>query len=136
MEMVFIWIRDVRRANSLLARAAFCLALAGLPALAAPKEFSLGTEHENNFCPAQVLASPHPEIPADLHENCFKSCCIAKFLISPAGKTSVQILSSSGNEQLDEIALKTLKQWRFRPATLNGAPVESTKKIKIEFEVN
>ncbi len=136
MEMVFIWISRASRATSFVVKAALCIAFVASPALSAPKEFNLGTEHENSFCPAQVLNSPHPEIPPELHENCFKSCCIAKFLISPAGKTSVQILSSSGNEQLDEIALKTLKQWKFRPATLNGEPVESTKKIKIEFEID
>ncbi len=109
--------------------------LVTLPATAAPKEFSLGTENASDFRPAEILTAPHPAIPSELHDHCFKSCCIARFLINPDGKAQVKLLSSSGSEDLDEAALAALKQWKFRPATLNGEPVPSTRRIKIEFAV-
>jgi protein TonB len=121
--------------ETILPATALLAAIAFIPALAAPKEFSLGTENEQDFRPAVALASPHPEIPSEMHEECFKSCCIARFLIKQDGKFDVKLLTSTGNEDLDEIALKTLKQWKFRPATLNGEPVPSTRRIKIQFEV-
>jgi len=125
-----------RKARPLYISAAILLAaMFALPANSAPREFSMGTENTNDFRPAQILSSPHPEIPSELHEQCFKSCCIAKFIINPDGKTQVKLLSSTGSEELDEVAVKTLKEWKFRPATLNGAPVSSTRRIKIEFAV-
>ena len=84
---------------------------------------------------AEVLNSPQPMIPAELHEQCFKSCCIARFIINPDGKTAVKLLTSSGSDEIDEITLSTLKRWKFRPAMLNGKPVQSTRRVKVEFEI-
>lgn len=135
MEMIPIPIRGRTADNIFCPALAITLAVVMLPAFAAPREFSIGTEHSSDFRPAEVLAAPHPEIPAEMHDQCFKSCCIARFIINPDGKTAVKLVSSTGNEDLDDLALKTLKQWKFRPATLNGAPVSSTRRVKIEFAV-
>jgi periplasmic protein TonB len=102
---------------------------------AAAKEYSIGTQAASQFVDAQILASPQPLIPPELHEHCFKSCCLARFLINPDGKATVKLLSSSGSSDLDDITLSTLKRWKFRPATLDGKPVSSARKIKVEFEV-
>ena len=136
MKTISTWILK-RKALIIYFPAAIILAaFIALPVNSAPpREFSMGTENTNDFRPAQILSSPRPEIPSELHEDCFKSCCLAKFIINPDGKTSVKLLSSTGNEELDEIALKTLKTWKFRPATLNGEPVSSTRRIRVEFEV-
>jgi periplasmic protein TonB len=99
------------------------------------KTFALGTEYSSNYKPAEPIFTPEPEISPELHEQCFKSCCIAKFLIKKDGKTSVQLLSTSGSQDVDEIALHALRQWTFKPATLDGKPVDSSRKIKVEFEV-
>jgi protein TonB len=107
----------------------------GAPSFASPT-FSIGTQESSNYAEAEVLSAPHPEIPSSLHENCFKSCCIARFLIGTNGKASVKLISSSGNEEVDDIALKTLQQWKFKPATIDGKPIESARKIRVEFEVN
>ena len=117
-----------------LASVALTVMIASLPTAWA-KEFSIGTEHTNDFRPAAIIESPRPEIPSDMHDECFKSFCVARFVINPDGKTQVKLVSSTGNEDLDEIALKTLKQWKFKPATLNGEPISSTRRLKIEFEV-
>jgi len=33
------------------------------------------------------------------------------------------------------MALSTLRRWKFKPATLDGKSVDSSRKIKVEFEV-
>jgi len=114
------------------------LALVALLAVPEPSmagTFRLGASESSQIQDAEVLESPQPEIPAQLHEQCFKSCCIARFIIQPDGKASVRLLSSSGCEEIDEITLSTLRRWKFRPAILNGKPVRSTRRVKIEFEV-
>lgn len=96
---------------------------------------SLGTEYSSNYKIAEPLYTPEPEISSELHEQCFKSCCIAKFLIKKDGKTSVDLVSSSGSPEVDNIALDTLRRWKFKPATLDGEAVDSSRKLKVEFEV-
>ena len=96
---------------------------------------SVGADSSANFNPPKAIFAPEPVIPEHLHEQCFKSCCIAKFLVAPSGKTSVQLISTSGSEEVDELTLETLRRWKFKPATLDGAPIEGSKKVQIEFKV-
>ncbi len=96
---------------------------------------TLGAEYSTNYKIAQPIYSPEPEISPELHEQCFKSCCIAKFLVKADGKTSVVLVSSSGSSEVDEMALNTLRRWKFKPATVDGKPIDSTRKIRVEFEV-
>jgi TonB family protein len=103
--------------------------------VAGANTFSLGTDYSSKYQIAQPVYSPEPEISPELKEKCFKSCCIAKFLIKSDGKTSVKLLSSSGSPEVDDIALHALQQWKFRPAELDGKPVDSSRKIQVEFEV-
>jgi hypothetical protein len=37
---------------------------------------------------------------------------------------------------LDDEAVKALRQWRFRPATKDGEPVEKTIFVEIDFRLN
>lgn len=126
--------RLFRIASASLALAAGLVMVASSASLAGPM-FKIGASDSSDYNEAQILSSPEPEIPSELHEQCFKSCCIARFLIKADGKSTVKLLSSSGSTDVDDIALSTLQRWRFKPAMLNGKPVESTRKIRVEFEV-
>ena len=123
----------------MLRPAFFYLAIAALIALPLPslaeKEFSCGASEASQFIDARVVQSPPPVIPSELHEHCFKSCCLARFIIQPDGKAQVTLLSSSGSPDIDEITMATLRRWKFKPAVLNGKPVQSTRRVKVEFEV-
>jgi len=99
------------------------------------KTLVLGTEYSSEYKMAEPVYHPEPEIPSELKEQCFKSCCIAKFLIKKDGTSSVHLLSTSGSPDVDEIALHALRHWKFKPATVNGEPVDSTRKIQVEFEI-
>jgi protein TonB len=96
----------------------------------------VGTTESSQYEDAVAVEAPRPEIPAELHEQCFKSCCIARFLIKDDGKYSVKLISSSGSEQEDDIALDTLRRWKFKPASVDGKPVESSRRIRVEFQVD
>jgi protein TonB len=95
-----------------------------------------GTESKAVFTPAQPVFNPEPVIPSHLLEDCFQSYCVAKFKIQPNGTSTVKLDTSSGSDEVDELALETLRRWRFKPATMDGAAVEGTKKIKVEFKVD
>jgi TonB family protein len=122
--------------KKLLIAGGICGLLLGMGGSGYAQTFKLGAAEASKYEDSQVVDCPQPVIPANLHEHCFKSCCIARFLIKEDGKTQVRLVSSSGDEEVDQITLQTLKQWKFRPAALNGKPVQSTRRIKVEFEVD
>lgn len=94
-----------------------------------PKHVPIYAEPEQDY-------SPQPEIPDDLRNESFDMNFVALFTVGPDGKpTDVKMTQSTGNPELDDIALKTAKKWRFKPATLDGAGTESKIKLTIEFKV-
>jgi TonB family protein len=97
--------------------------------------FNLGVQEASRLEAAKAIDTPHPEIPPYLKEQCFKSCCLARLFINSNGKTSAKLISSSGCAEVDDITLETLQRWKFRPAMLNGKPVSSTRKVRVEFDV-
>jgi protein TonB len=122
--------------NTYLAIAFALSVLVGLPSNSGAKTYDAGTEESSTFVEAQVVSNPAPVIPEAMHENCFKSCCIARFMIGADGKSKVKLLSSSGSDEIDDITVQTLRQWKFKPAMLDGKPVASTRRIKVEFEID
>lgn len=99
------------------------------------KEYSISTTQESVRVNAKILESPEPEIPAEYQHEAFKSAVTARFAIQPDGKFAVTLVEGSGNEEIDRIVLTTLKKWKFKAATLDEHPIESTRKIRIEIEV-
>lgn len=80
--------------------------------------------------------NPSPTIPDDLRAEALHTTVSAQFIVSAAGvPEAVQIVRSSGNDELDRLALETAKKWRFKPATRDGQPIESKVILHIEFEV-
>lgn len=103
--------------------------------LAEAKEYSLGTQEESKMVDAKVIESPPPEIPTDLRDEAFKSSVSVRFNIEADGKVGVKLLDSSGSEDIDKLILGTLKKWKFKPATVDDRPVPSSRKLKIELEI-
>lgn len=100
------------------------------------QSFDVGAEESVDYVEAKPTFNPPPDIPTERKELCFKSFCLARFYIASDGKAKVKLVSSSGSKEIDEITLATLRRWKFSPAMLDGKPVASTRRIKVEFEVN
>ena len=120
-----------------LAGSLLVLALS-LTAFALPvdaREYSIGIQEESKKVDAQVLDAPLPEIPSEFQSEAFKSMLTARFHIEADGKFAVKLLDSSGSEEIDQLVLSTLKKWKFRPATVDNKPVASTRKLRVELEI-
>lgn len=82
-------------------------------------------------------SSPLPAIPDDLRSEALDRTCVAEFDVGADGAPSgVRIAQSSGNDELDRLALDAAKKWHFRPATRDGQPIQSTVRLHIEFQVS
>ncbi len=101
----------------------------------AAKEYSIGMSHESKMVNAKVVESPEPEIPSEFQDEAFSSVVTARFRIQSDGSFTVALIERSGNEEIDRIVLKTLRKWKFQAATLDDQPIASTRKIRVEIEV-
>lgn len=93
-----------------------------------------GPQIAPNHGPIAVYA-PTPEIPPYLQNKELKTSVIIEFRISAQGSTTARLVGSSGNEELDAIAIETVKKWQFRAAEKEHQPIESKVRLRIKFEV-
>jgi TonB family protein len=82
-----------------------------------------------------ALYSPAPVIPTYLRDQNLKTSVVIEFLITAQGQVTPRLLESSGNNELDSIALNTVTKWQFKPAAQDNVPVDSKTRLRILFEV-
>lgn len=86
--------------------------------------------------PARALNPVLPEYPERARKLNIQGFVLLEAEIDGDGKL-VGIRVREGLERgIDEIALATVKRWRFSPATLAGRSVPSTRLIRIRFELD
>ena len=96
----------------------------------APPKPALLTEADPTY-------SPQPTLPDDLRSEALDKTFVAEFVVGVDGKpNTVKVAQSTGNDELDRLALETAKKWRFKPATRDGQPIESRVRLHIEFTVS
>jgi TonB family protein len=84
---------------------------------------------------AQPANQTMPEIPDELKSEDYQSHVRVKVEISADGSFSATLLTSSGNEEIDQRVLDALKRWKWKPALQNGQPVASTARFRFDFDV-
>ena len=81
---------------------------------------------------AQLLVSPKPILPVIARQQKIGGAVNLVATIDTAGRVKgVKVLS--GHPVLRGAAVNAVLKWRYRPATLNGQPVETTVAIKVMF---
>jgi len=53
--------------------------------------------------------------------------------LNAAGEVIGETLTTGIGNALDQLALQTVKSWRFQPATVNGQPVPSEAEVIFTF---
>lgn len=86
-----------------------------------------------NTTPAFPIFSPKPAIPDRSLLPASDRKVIVDVNLSAAGDVIGETLVSGMGNALDQIALDTVKSWRFQPATLNGQGVPSEAEVIFTF---
>lgn len=82
-----------------------------------------------------AIFSPAPKIPSSLQEADLHTSVVIDFLVSADGSAIPRLVGSSGNEELDAIAIASVKKWRFHPAEQDHHPLDAKVRLRILFEV-
>ena len=82
-----------------------------------------------------LIESPSPVIPEYLRSQDINSKVVIEFTVQSSGESSPRLLVSSGNDELDQIALSTARRWKFYPAESEHQAVAAKVKLRILFEV-
>ncbi len=82
------------------------------------------------------LSNPRPRYPPAARRKRVQGRVLLAVVVTKSGRaSSVRIRKSSGFQLLDQAALKTVKRWRFRPATRNGRPVRARVIVPVTFKL-
>lgn len=82
-----------------------------------------------------AIFSPAPKIPAALQEADLHTSVVIDFFVAVDGTANPRLVGSSGNEELDAIAIAAVKKWRFHPAEQDHHPLDAKVRLRILFEV-
>jgi TonB family protein len=94
------------------------------PTLAAPK-ISQSTV-------AELVSRVNPAYPASARALRVEGTVLVEAAIGKDGVVkSVRVIS--GHTLLRDAAAQAVRQWRYKPATLNGQPIESTSQVTLKF---
>lgn len=109
---------------------------------AKPEESKIQEENQTESGPKYApthgpiaIFSPPPVIPSYMQDRDLKASVVIDFLVSGQGNTTPRLVGSSGDEELDAIALAAVKKWQFRPAESDHHPIDSKVRLRIVFEV-
>ena len=82
------------------------------------------------------LRNPAPRYPLEARRNKWEGTALLNVSVDKDGHSSkVNVLQSSGYDILDNAAVKTVGEWKFRPAKMGNMAVESSVQVPIRFEI-
>lgn len=123
---------NLRKITSIaLAHAIACSA--AFSATTEVEEVNLGSEV--NRTDAYVLETVPAEYPSEMLQRGIQGKTLLVLRVDEAGKVGeVKVLASS-NEVFREAAIKSVKQWYFQPATVDGVAVPQIIVVPVVFEI-
>jgi len=106
---------------------------------AATDEGLSGNKGDGFIAPEFQLGSannPIPRYPRRARQQGLEGRVVIRLTVAADGTPArISILQSSGYAILDRAAVRTFRDWRFRPATRAGIPVASSLDVPISFRL-
>lgn len=93
---------------------------------------ALPARPKSELVPATLISRTTPVYPQMARLMGTYGAVLMNVTVSPQGSVSaVRVIS--GAPQLRQAAISAVRQWRYKPAMLNGQPTESTAEVQINF---
>ena len=88
------------------------------------------------FCPAQLVFAPDPEFTDEARRVKYEGTCVVSLVVDAQGNAQrIQVLRHLGMG-LDEKAVEAVRQYRFKPATLQGKAVPVELDVEVSFHIS
>ena len=78
----------------------------------------------------------HPSYTREAMRERIQGSVILRVVVNADGGTGDILVGQSLRHDLDMAAVEAMKQWRFKPATLNGQPIAVAVFIEMSFHLN
>ena len=89
-----------------------------------------------NVQPLKLLRSRPPAYPERAREAGIEGVVLIRAVILTDGTPSSLVLLNSPDQDLGQAALEAVRQWRYQPVLLNGAPIEAIATITVNFRLD
>jgi len=83
---------------------------------------------------AEIVSRTNLEYPLAARQARVQGAVVVLAVVGPDGRIK-SASAISGPPMLQGPAVAAVKQWTYKPATLNGAPVESETRVKLDFSL-
>lgn len=87
---------------------------------------------KSDLVPASLVSRVNPVYPPFARQLGVSGTVIMEVRIEKDGSVGT-VRVTAGAMQLRQAAIEAVKQWKYKPASLNGAPIESTAEVKVNF---
>jgi len=85
--------------------------------------------------PPSVITRVEPQYSEEARKARYQGTVVLEAIVRRDGTVDIQRVVRSLGFGLDENAIQALKQWRFRPGTRNGVPVDVSLNIEVNFNL-
>jgi len=85
--------------------------------------------------PPTVISRVEPQYSEEARKARYQGTVVLEAIVRRDGTVDIQRIVRSLGFGLDENAIQALKQWRFRPGTRNGIPVDVSLNIEVNFNL-
>jgi protein TonB len=83
-----------------------------------------------------AIYKPEPDYTKEARAAKLEGTNVSSLVIDDSGRVAdVRLTRSSGDEGLDESAMRTLRTWKFKPALKKGKPVPVRVIVEVSFKI-
>ena len=79
--------------------------------------------------PPEALATPDPMLQLDQDEHAVK----VSFIVGADGRVHCPFILDCGGPREDQVVLRAVRRWRYRPAMCNGVPTDSEARVQFSI---
>jgi TonB family protein len=83
----------------------------------------------------RTITAPGPQYSKKAREQKFQGTTVAQLIVGADGHPRDIVIMRPQPYGLNKEAIKALKEWRFKPATMNGQPVAVQVNVEVDFRL-
>lgn len=93
--------------------------------------------HLNTIVNAEAIERVPPKYPINAAREGKEGWVQLSFVVEPDGSTSNIIVEDSSNEAFEKYALRSIKKWKYSPATKDGKPIQQCRnQVQLDFKLS